>query len=378
MKKTIIFVLILALILPLCSCTANSPVYASYGKYEITRSMYEYWIAYYKAGFYMSFAEYGLVDGNYDESVWDQSVDGHATLGEQVKEHVDSLVCEMLVCAELFDQMGLGNDKNVKQQIEDLVDELLKNDMNSAGSRQELNAILGTYGMNTNTLRRVFEYEAKASVVSDRLFGEGGEHAVTDAEREQYYQNNYHRAKHILITNDEKYVLDDNGEPKMDIYTGRYVTEELTEEEKAEKQKLAEDLLARCEAGEDFDTIAKEYDEDGGKSVYTDGYFVTADSLFDTKYLTAVLTAEVGEVKLVETSYGLMIIKKYPLDAGLWENEVNAVFFSDMDANIIAQKKTEVYGAKYADITYDNEYKNSFKLSDVAVLDSRLINYTEQ
>ena len=73
-----------------------------------------------------------------------------------------------------------------------------------------------------------------------------------------------------------------------------------------------------------------------------------------------------------------MIIKKYPLDAGLWENEVNTVFFSDMDANIIAQKKTEVYGAKYADITYDSEYKNSFKLSDVAVLDSRLINYTEQ
>ena len=373
MKKAVIFILLLSLVLPLCSCTVSSPVYASYGKYEITRNMYEYWVAYYKAGFYASFAEYGLVDGNYDEAVWDQSADGHSTLGAQVTEHVDSLISEMLICAELFDQMGLGNDKNVKQQIDELVDELLKSDTDSAGSRQELNAILGVYGMNINTLRRVFEYEAKSSVVSDRLFGEGGEYAVTDAEREKYYQDNYHRAKHILITNDEKYVLDDNGDPKIDIYTGRYVKEELTEEKKEEKQKLAEEIFARCESGDDFEALAAEYDEDGGKSVYTDGYFVTADSLFDTKYLTAVLTAEVGEVKLVTTSYGLMIIKKYPLEANLWNNESNAAFFSDMDANIIKEKKTEIYGAKYAGITYDTEYKNSFKLSDVAVLDSRLI-----
>ena len=373
MKKAVIFILVLCISLPLCACTVSSPAYASAGKYEITRNMYEYWTAYYKAGFYASFAGYGLVDGEYDESVWDQSADGKNTLGEQVTEHVDSLIKEMLVCAKLFDQLGLSNDANVKKQIEELVDELLKSDMDKAGSRQELNAILGVYGMNINTLRRVFEYEAKASVVADRLFGEGGEYAVTDTEREQYYQQNYHRAKHILITNDEKYVLDDNGDPKIDIYTGRYVTEELTEEEKAEKQKLAQDILSRCESGEDFEALAEEYNEDGGKSVYTDGYFVTADSLFDTKYLTAVLTMEEGEVKLVSTSYGLMIIKKYPLEAGLWKNEANSVFFSDIDANIIAQKKEDVYGAKYADITYDTEYKNRFKLSDITVLDSRLI-----
>ena len=377
MKKPLIFLLLLCTVLPLCACTVSSPVYASYGKYEITHNMYEYWIAYYKARFYVSFAEYGLVDGEYDESVWDEKADGQTALSQQITEHVDSLINEMLVCSEIFDRLGLNNDASVKKQLDETVDELISEDMSSAGSRQELNGILGVYGMNTDTLRRVFEYEAKASIVSDRLFGEGGEHAVTDDEREQYYQDNYQRAKHILIKNDVKYVLDDKGEPKMNIYTGRYETEELTDAEKAEKQKLAEDILARCENGEDFEALLDEYNEDSGMLVYTDGYFISADSLFDTKYLTAVLTSDIGAVKLTETSYGLMIIKKYPLDNGLWKNETNSVFFSDMDANIIAQKKLTVFGEKYKQVQRDEEYVKEFSLKDVQPIDSRLI-YSEQ
>lgn len=378
MKKTVIFLLVLCMILPLCACTVSSPVYASYGKYGITRNMYEYWTAYYKARFYSSFAEYGLVDGEqYDESVWDQTTGGELTLGQQILQHVDSLINELLVCAELYDQLGFNNDASLKQQLDETVEELLKKDMNAAGSRQELNAILGAYGMNTDTLRRVIEYEAKASIVSDRLFGEGGEHAVTDEEREQYYQENYHRAKHILIKTDVKYVLDDNGDPKMNIYTGKYETEELTEEEKAEKKRLAEEIFARCENGEDFEELSKEYNEDPAMYTFTDGYFISADSLFDTKYMTAVLTSQPGEIKLADTSYGLMIIKKYPLDKGLWNSETNSVFFSDMDANIIAQKKNTVFGEKYSNIVFDTEYKNSLKLSDVLLLDSRLI-YSEE
>ena len=377
MKKTLISILLLSMALPLCACTVVSPAYASYGKYEISQNMYEYWTAYYKARFYSSFAEYGLVDGEYDESVWDQTVDGEKTLAEQITEHVDSLVNEMLVCAQIFDRLGLNSDASVNKQISDTVDGLIKSDMNAAGSRQELNGILGAYGMNTDTLRRALEYEAKASVVSDRLFGEGGEHAVTDAEREQYYQSNYHRAKHILIKNDVKYVLDDKGEPKMNIYTGRYETEELTDAEKAEKQKLAEQILQRCKTGEDIEALLEDYNEDSGMTVYTDGYFISADSLYDTKYITAVLTSQPGDVQLAETSYGLMIIKKYPLDDGLWKNEVNSVFFSDMDANIIAQKKLTVFGEEYKQIQRNEEYLKGYSLKNIQPLDSRLI-YSEQ
>ena len=364
------------MLLPLCACTVSSPAYASYGKYEITVNMYEYWIAYYKARFYSSFADYGLVDGEYDESVWDETADGDKTLAQQIVEHVDTQINEMLICAGIYDELGLSNNAAAKKQLQNTIDELINQDMNAAGSRAELNGILGVYGMNIDILRRALEFEAKATVVTDKLFGEGGEHAVTDEEREQYYQTNYGRAKHILIKNDVKYVLDDKGEPKVNIYTGRYETEELTAEEKEEKRKLAEDLLSRAQSGEDFDALIDGYNEDGGMTVYTDGYFVSADSLLDTKYITAVLTSKDGDVVLAETSYGLMIIKKYPLEAGMWNTELNSVFFSDMDTNIISQKKTDVFGEKYTQISRNAEYRDAFRLSDIAPLDGRLI-YSE-
>ena len=112
-------------------------------------------------------------------------------------------------------------------------------------------------------------------------------------------------------------------------------------------------------------------------TVYTDGYFISADSLYDTKYITAVLTSQPGDVQLAETSYGLMIIKKYPLDDGLWKNEVNSVFFSDMDANIIAQKKLTVFGEEYKQIQRNEEYLKGYSLKNIQPLDSRLI-YSEQ
>lgn len=362
----------------LCACTVSSAVYASYGgKYEITENMYKYWTAYYKARFYSSFAEYGLVDGeNYDESVWDQMPDGITPLSKQITDHVDKTIKEILICAELYDQTGLNKGKDAETQLKNTVDALISKDISAAGSRSALNAILGVYGMNTDQLRRVFEYEAKASVVTDKLFGEGGEYAVTDEEREQYYRENYHRAKHILIKTDVKYKFDDKGEPIINIYTGKYETEELTEEEKAEKRELAESILKRCQSGEDFEALQEEYNEDSGMSVYTDGYFVSADSLLDTKYMTAVITAETGETVIAETSYGLMIIKKYPLEAGMWKNEVNSAFFSDVDTNITEQKKTEVFGTKYAQISYNKENIPAF--SDIMPLDSRLIYDSEE
>ena len=377
MKKAVLFVLVLCMILPLCACKARSPVYASYGKYEITQNIYEYWVAYYKSGFYSSFADYGLIEGEYDESVWDQRTDSETTLSQQVTEYVDSLVDEILVSLSLYDELGLKGSE-AESRMYETIDELIERDMKTAGSRSELNAVLGVYGMNIDSLRTALEYEAKATIVSEVLFGEGGEYAVTDAEREQYYQQNYHRVKHILVRNDVKYVFDDDGEPKMDIYTGKYMTEELTEEEKAEKEKLAKELYERAKNGEDFEELMAEYSEDGGADVFTDGYFISSESAFDTNYMIAVLTAKDGEIKYADTGYGLMIIKKYPLEAGLWKNDVNVEFFSDMDTNIIAQKKPQVFAGKYAQIKRDEEYEKNFDMKNVVPLDSRFIYYSEE
>ena len=368
MKKAV--ALLLAAVCILCAgCTVASPAYMSSGKYGITVSMYKYWLAYYKTRFYSSFVSYGIFDGEYDESVWEQSPDGDKTFSEQVTEYVDGLIKQMIICAKLYDEMGLSSDKETKQLLESTVDQFVNDDIAAVGSRPELNSLLGKIGMNINTLRRVFEYEAKAMIVADRLFGEGGKYAVTDEEREEYYQQNYHRVKHILINNSFKYVTDENGEPVMN--TGRYEREDLTDEEKAEKLALAQQLFERVQNGGNFEELIETYNEDDGMSTYTEGYFITPDTMLDTKYITAAITLKDGEASLEETSYGLMIIKKYPLIAGIWSDETYSGFFSDMDADIIEIKKNEIYGARFGEITVNDAEKTAF--AGVPLLDTRLL-----
>ena len=370
MKKTVCLILSLAAVITLCSCAVSSADYARYGKYGITENMYKYLLAYYKSSFYSMFSEYGFFSSEeYDESVWEQSADGDKKLYEQVCEHVDNQINEMLVCAALYEQY---ENAETKKLLDDSVDDFINQDVTAVGSRADLNAILALYGMNINNLRRLFEYEAKAMIVEDKLFGEGAEYAVTDAEREQYYQENYSRIKHILIKNDVKYVLDGDGNPKMDIYTGRYVTEELSEEEKAEKLVLANELLQRAKDGEDFEALIDKYNEDSGMTAYTDGYFVTAETLLDTKYVTAALTLKEGEITLAETSYGYVILKKYPLEAGLWSKEMSSAFFTDMDTDILSEKKKQIYGKYYGEITREQTDAKAV-FSSAAPLDSRLI-----
>lgn len=366
--------LLAACILLLSGCAVSSEVYMSSGKYEITESMYKYWLAYYKTSFYSSFVSYGIFDGEYDESAWDRKPDGENTFGEQVSAYVENLVKEMIVCAKLYDELGLANDKTVSDTLKKTVDRFVEDDIKAIGSRPELNAALATLGMNIKTLRRVFEYEAKALIVADRLFGEGGEYAVTDAEKEAYYTENYHRVKHIMINNSFKYVTDDNGQPVMNIYTGRYEREDLTPEEKAEKTALAEKILAEAEGGADFDELSELYNEDDGMKNYEKGYFFKADDLIDTKYLAAALTLGEGDVALADTSYGLMIIKKYPLIEGIWRDETYSVFFEDLETNVTEEKKKEILGKRYGEI----EKKGGVDFSSVPLLDTRLISSGNQ
>lgn len=85
----------------------------------------------------------------------------------------------------------------------------------------------------------------------------------------------------------------------------------MSDDEKAELKKKAEDILAKAKAGEDFATLAKDNSDDtatatnGGQyKMYIDGYTVK-------EFADAVKTMKAGEIypQLVETTYGYHIIK---------------------------------------------------------------------
>ncbi|MGE4353234.1 MAG: peptidylprolyl isomerase [Oscillospiraceae bacterium] len=121
--------------------------------------------------------------------------------------------------------------------------------------------------------------------------GENGE-KITDKEALEYGENSgLMVAKHILLkTTDD----DDNA---------------LSDEEKAEKLELAQEIIDRINNGEDFDTLMAEYNEDTGEAYYPDGYCFS-DGQMLTEFEDAVKALGPGEMtpEPVESSYGYHII----------------------------------------------------------------------
>lgn len=125
-----------------------------------------------------------------------------------------------------------------------------------------------------------------------------------------YNENGYMRAKHVLI----KFPTNDDGS-------------EVTEEQKAETKKKAEEVLEKAKNGEDFDKLIEEYNEDPGMSTYTAGYYFGEGEMVEPFENATKALEENGISELVETTYGYHIIKRLPLND---EDIVSADKFSEL------------------------------------------------
>ena len=126
----------------------------------------------------------------------------------------------------------------------------------------------------------------------------------TDADKQQFFNDNYRRAKHILIT----------------------VDEDMNDEEKEAAKTKAEELLGRAQGGEDFDALVAEYSEDPGSQTNPDGYFFTDNEMVQ-EFQDGVDSIQPGEFTLVQTTYGYHVIQRLPLDdnAELYQSEYDKV-----------------------------------------------------
>lgn len=98
------------------------------------------------------------------------------------------------------------------------------------------------------------------------------------------------------------------------------VDSDATEEQKAEKLKLAEDILAQLKAapkGEletKFDELMNEYSEDPGLASYPGGYYFTAGQMYQEFEDASFALEENGLSEIVESKSGYHIILRLPLN----------------------------------------------------------------
>ena len=338
MKKSVLRIcaaltaLLLALI-QLVSCSSLGTPVMTLGKTEITGSMIEFWMSRYKAQFEYSYGQslktaYGLSSV---DSIWKVKVkdDSAETYDDMFSSYIFDNAKTYLCALYLFDQFGLKLPDSTVKKTDETINEYVTN--LADGSKSEFNAILAAYGINMKILRELYLADEKVSYLREYLFGSNGTEPITTQQIEDYYQKNYVRMKQICVfinqrpkqNEDGTYVTDSSGKTQ-------YTT--MTADENAAARTKIEEALAKIDGGEDFEKALSEYDENKADDGYKNGIYMSAESSFGNdedlqKIYETLCEMKVGEVRELELSNSLHIIKKYGLDTGAYAKAENSDFF---------------------------------------------------
>ena len=205
-----------------------------------------------------------LVTRNTDASFWGTETEDGETYETFYKNLILDQTKAVLVEKYLFDIHGLTIS-------EDTID----------GYKSNINTQNELYG-GRGAYKQYFGYTAadyyniymmmvsRSEAVSDFLCGENGEYAVTDEDLETYYTENYVGYQFIMLDMENKVVRDEDGNRVIateeddegnEVETEAYETEELTTEEKEEKQTLGQLILDELADGASFEDMIAEYSD---------------------------------------------------------------------------------------------------------------------
>ncbi len=384
MKKIASKALIFILVIVMCagtviSCSSKGKTLMELDGQKLSVNMFQLFLSRMKGTLCSS---YGFGEEALSNDFWDTFVSSGVTYNEYFTSEVLSDAKTYLAALYAFEAEGLELPKSYIEEIDEEIQRLIDED--GEGSKTKLNSILSAYGVNVKMLREAYIMEAKIAYLNDYLFGENGS-KIADTLIEEYYQENYRRFKQVFIytyeivyetdadgqvvyydANDSTRIsydktakvkkdgegnivkdehgdtvyVDDDGKTAYDKKNGKRnpvlgkdgypLTREYTKEELIAAADRATLILEACEEGNYtlFDKMVEEYSEDGGMSKYTDGYYITSESDYDSKEVVkAVFDMNEGEIKRVNSDYGIHLVMRYELDEGGYSEDVNSDFF---------------------------------------------------
>ena len=156
---------------------------------------------------------------------------------------------------------------------------------------------------------------------------------------------------------------------------GNVVTSKLSKDEMvalSDKIQLIMETEAREGEYALFDKLVETYGEDSGMDQYPNGYYLTEKSEYDSpEVVKALFEMKDGEIRRVESEYGIHIVMKYALEKGGYANKDNADFFLTESGSysFLADLKSgmlEDYIAQYRDsIVIDEERLRSISMKSV-------------
>ena len=233
---------------------------------------------------------------------WDYTFEDGTSITDYVKSNVLMAVKQHLVLENLAEEYGATLTAEQKAAIE-ASDQAY---IDQYGSEEAFEAELNKLGMRRETYDRVSTSNYLYQNLYQLYNTEGSKLYASDEDLALYAaEKNYITADHILLTT-------------KDTATG----EALSDEEKAEKKALAEEIKQKLDACEGdltaltalFRELADEYSEDPGRETYPTGYTFTTGAMVPEFEAAAYALAEGAVSEIVESSFGYHILLRLPLD----------------------------------------------------------------
>ena len=307
---------------------APDSIVASLNGNGASADLVAYWIGY-DVSYLDSYMQY-YTGSSLD---WDYTLSDGTNITDYIKSNVYSSVKQHLVLENLANKYGVtlteGQESAMADSDQTYIDQY--------GSEEAFEEEIAKLGMRRETYDRV----ARSNYLYQNLYQlyntEGSALYASDEDLAVYAADqNYITADHILLST-------------KDLTTG----EALTDEQKAEKKALAEEIkqkLDACEGDIDeltalFQELADQYSEDPGRESYPTGYTFTTGSMVQ-EFEDAAYALSEGEVsEVVESSFGYHILLRLPLDKSAAADEVREEYFT----NFIAEQVDAATMATSAD-----------------------------
>ena len=280
-----------------------------------------YWIGY-NATYLNSYMQYyggGALD-------WDYVMSDGTAMPDYIKQDVLATVKQELLIENLAKKYGVTLTDEQRAAIESEEQSFIE----QYGSEEAFEEELAKLGLRRETYERItsanylYQNLYKLYLTEDSALYASNEDLAAYAAAQGYIT-----ADHILLTT-------------KDTATG----EALSDEQKAEKKALAEELAEKLRSytGDDlasyFAELADEYSEDPGRASYPSGYTFTTGSMVQ-EFEDAAYALSEGEVSdIVESSFGYHILLRLPLDKAAAAETVREDYFSSLIDEQMDKAKT--------------------------------------
>lgn len=286
-----------------------------------TADLITYWIGY-SASYLNSYMQYyggGALD-------WDYVMSDGTAMSDYVKNDVLTTVKQELVIENLAEKYGVELTDEQLTAMES--DE--QGFIEQYGGEESFDAELAKLGLRRETYERITRTNYLYQDLYKLYLTEGSALYASNEDLAAYAAaQGYITADHILLTT-------------VDTATG----EALSDEQKAEKKALAEELAEKLKnyTGDDlasyFAELADEYSEDPGRASNPTGYTFTTGSMVQ-EFEDAAYALDEGAVSdIVESKFGYHILLRLPLDKTAAAETVREDYFSNFIDEQMDKAKT--------------------------------------